>query len=74
MTQTQLISLVVPNTDVVLITEKRHVTKIGGTKEAPLVWIKGINRAFQPANRNTVKQTENPQMTEIVEHLPQETI
>lgn len=69
---TRLISLVIPNTDVVIITEARHVVKIGGTKEAPLVFIKGIMRAFQPASRATVKLPETIDMPTIVDNLPKE--
>lgn len=49
-----LIPIVVPNTTVVLVTDDSNVERIGGTKERPLIFIKGIPRAFWPANSRTV--------------------
>ena len=57
---TQLIPLVVPNTDTVIVTEKRHITRIGGTKDLPLIWIRGISRAFHVANSRTLPAHRNP--------------
>lgn len=64
----QLLPILVPNTDVVLITERRHITKVGGTKEQPLIWIKGIPRAFVLANsKNLPDAAKNKAIIQPVE-------
>lgn len=50
----QLVSVVVPNTDVVLVVEARNVERIAGTEERPLVFIRGIPRAFLWATKENV--------------------
>lgn len=73
---TQLLPLLVPNTDVVIVTERRHITKVGGTKEQPLIWIKGIARAFVLANsKNLPNHANNTAIVQPIEkEIPRDAI
>jgi len=54
-----IIPLLVPNTDVVLIVEKRHITRVGGTSDRPIIFIKGIERGLVIANRQNLPQPKD---------------
>ena len=47
-----LVPLMVPNTDVIILVQQKHIVRIGGTKEKPLFFVKGIQRAFTSVQRS----------------------